>query len=65
MIPPQETSTSPFNMPRFLRLTFWPTLAYNVALERLAFRKWYSRIDETIILGALPWRTLVPEVSNC
>ena len=46
----------------FGRVTFYPTLAYNIFLEKLAIRKWYSRIDETVILGALPWRSLVPQV---
>lgn len=46
----------------FGRVTFYPTLAYNIVLERLAVRKWYSRIDETVVLGALPWRTIVPQV---
>jgi atypical dual specificity phosphatase len=48
----------------FGRITFYPTLAYNVALERLAFRKWYSRIDETVVLGALPFRSLMNQVTS-
>ena len=47
----------------FGRVTFYPSLFYNIALERLAYRKWYTRLDDTIVLGALPWRHLVPEVS--
>lgn len=46
----------------FGRVTFYPTLAYNIALEKLSVRKWYSRIDETVVLGALPWRTIAPQV---
>lgn len=49
----------------FGRVTFYPTLAYNIALEKLSVRKWYSRIDETVVLGALPWRTIVPQVILC
>lgn len=46
----------------FGRITFHVSLAYNVALERLSIRKWYTRIDETVILGALPWKTLTKEL---
>ncbi|KAI1303034.1 Phosphatidylglycerophosphatase and protein-tyrosine phosphatase 1 [Halotydeus destructor] len=46
----------------FGRVTFYPTLVYNVVLEKLHYRQWYSRIDETIVLGALPWRTLAPQL---
>ncbi|XP_054724579.1 phosphatidylglycerophosphatase and protein-tyrosine phosphatase 1-like [Uloborus diversus] len=40
------------------RATFYPTLLYNVVMERLTARMWYDRIDETVILGALPFRSL-------
>ncbi|KAI0231560.1 Phosphatidylglycerophosphatase and protein-tyrosine phosphatase 1 [Lamellibrachia satsuma] len=38
------------------RALFYPTLTYNIVLEKLSCRQWYSRIDETVILGALPFR---------
>ncbi|XP_056269359.1 phosphatidylglycerophosphatase and protein-tyrosine phosphatase 1 [Pseudoliparis swirei] len=38
------------------RLLFYPTLAYNVLLEKLTERRWFDRVDETVILGALPFR---------
>jgi len=41
----------------FARVTFLPTLAYNVAMERVSSRRWYDRIDPTVILGALPFRS--------
>ncbi|XP_023337738.1 phosphatidylglycerophosphatase and protein-tyrosine phosphatase 1 [Eurytemora carolleeae] len=44
-----------YNM--FARVTFLPTLAYNVAMERISSRRWYDRIDKTVILGALPFRS--------
>ena len=56
-----RTSTNSFVM--FGRVTFYPTLVYNIALEKLSVRKWYSRIDETVVLGALPWRTIAPQVT--
>ena len=41
----------------FARITFLPTLAYNVAMERISSRRWYDRIDNKVILGALPFRS--------
>ncbi|XP_073460522.1 phosphatidylglycerophosphatase and protein-tyrosine phosphatase 1 [Aquarana catesbeiana] len=38
------------------RVLFYPTLLYNVVMEKVSSRKWYDRIDETVILGALPFR---------
>ena len=47
----------------FLRLTFYPTLAYNIFLEKFGVRKWYNRIDDTVVLGALPWKSIASTVS--
>ncbi|KAK4303502.1 hypothetical protein Pmani_024484 [Petrolisthes manimaculis] len=38
----------------FARLTFIPTLLYNIALEQASVQQWYNSIDPRIILGALP-----------
>ncbi|XP_043276117.1 phosphatidylglycerophosphatase and protein-tyrosine phosphatase 1 isoform X2 [Venturia canescens] len=46
----------------FARVTFYPTLFYNVAMEKLSSRRWYDRIDETVILGALPFRTMTKKL---
>lgn len=40
----------------FARITFLPSLGLNVALERLTSRRWWDRIDSTVVLGALPFR---------
>ena len=42
-----------------IKLSFYPSLAYNVLMEKLTSRQWYSKIDDTVIVGALPfrWRT--------
>ncbi|XP_078046505.1 phosphatidylglycerophosphatase and protein-tyrosine phosphatase 1-like isoform X2 [Augochlora pura] len=40
----------------FARLTFYPTLFYNVLMEKISSRSWYNRIDEIVVLGALPFR---------
>lgn len=47
----------------FARASFYPTLLYNVVMERLTTRMWYDRIDETVILGALPFRSITEKVS--
>lgn len=48
----------------FARVTFYPSLVYNVFMERAGVRKWYNRIDENMILGALPFRFMAPDVSG-
>ncbi|KAI4494392.1 hypothetical protein M0802_008884 [Mischocyttarus mexicanus] len=45
-------------MKMFARMTFYPTLIYNIFMEKVTSRNWYDRIDETVILGALPFRTM-------
>jgi atypical dual specificity phosphatase len=54
-----KVSVSVYNM--FARVTFLPTLAYNVAMERMSARRWFDRIDKTVILGALPFRSTYTE----
>ncbi|XP_047112249.1 phosphatidylglycerophosphatase and protein-tyrosine phosphatase 1 [Schistocerca piceifrons] len=46
----------------FARLSFYPTLLYNVAMEKCTKRRWYDRIDETVILGALPFKWLTTKL---
>ena len=46
----------------FARVTFYPTLFYNVLMEKISSRNWYDRIDETVILGALPFRSMTNQV---
>ena len=38
------------------RISFLPTLAFNVILERTTTRTWWNRIDHRVVLGALPFR---------
>lgn len=44
---------------------FYPTLLYNLVRNRISGKKWpwYNRIDELVVLGALPFRWMIPEVS--
>ena len=40
----------------FHKLAFYPSVGYNVIMEYIGGRKWYHRIDEHCILGAMPLR---------
>lgn len=44
------------------RASFYPTLFYNVLMERVSARRWWDRIDDNVILGALPFRSMADEV---
>lgn len=44
------------------RILFYPTLAYNVVMEKVTSRQWFNRVDPTVILGALPFRSMTEEV---
>nr|XP_004566405.2 phosphatidylglycerophosphatase and protein-tyrosine phosphatase 1 [Maylandia zebra] len=44
------------------RLLFYPTLAYNVVMEKVSSRRWFDRVDETVILGALPFRSMTKQL---
>ena len=48
----------------FSRAVFYPTLLYNVAMEKIVGRHWFDRIDETVILGALPFRSITEQVGS-
>ena len=47
------------------RILFYPTLAFNVVMEKVSSRKWYTRIDTTAILGALPFKSMTDLVRVC
>ncbi|XP_061099186.1 phosphatidylglycerophosphatase and protein-tyrosine phosphatase 1 [Conger conger] len=44
------------------RLLFYPTLAYNVVMEKVSSRRWFDRVDQTVILGALPFKSMTDEL---
>ena len=44
------------------RAFFYPSLFYNVTLEKLNIRDWYNQIEPKIILGALPFKSTLNEV---
>ncbi|CAH0391747.1 unnamed protein product [Bemisia tabaci] len=46
----------------FSRVSFYPTLMYNIFMEKVSSRRWYDRIDETVILGALPFKSVTKDL---
>jgi hypothetical protein len=44
------------------RVLFFPSLAYNVMMEKVSSRQWYNHVDNHVILGALPLRYKTQEV---
>jgi atypical dual specificity phosphatase len=48
----------------FARVSFYPTLFYNVLMEKITSRNWYDRIDDNVILGALPFHGMTDKVSD-
>nr|CAG4644406.1 EOG090X0GSS [Lepidurus arcticus] len=44
------------------RISYLPTLAFNVVMEKFTDRRWFDRIDETVILGALPFRSMTNQL---
>lgn len=46
----------------FARASFYPSLFYNIFMEKVSARRWYDRIDDLIILGALPFRSMIDEL---
>uniref|UniRef100_A0A146KY53 Phosphatidylglycerophosphatase and protein-tyrosine phosphatase 1 n=1 Tax=Lygus hesperus TaxID=30085 RepID=A0A146KY53_LYGHE len=46
----------------FARLSFYPTLFYNLFMEKVSSRRWYDRIDDNVILGALPFKSMTEQL---
>lgn len=44
------------------RMGFLPSLSYNVVLNKLNVRPWYNRVDDRVIIGALPWISIKDEL---
>lgn len=44
------------------RVGFLPSLSYNVVLNKLNLRPWYNRVDDKVIIGALPWLSIKDEL---
>ncbi|VDK41691.1 unnamed protein product [Anisakis simplex] len=50
----------------FSVIAFYPSIGYNLIRNYLQSAKWpwYSRIDETVVQGALPFRSMVDELQR-
>ena len=35
---------------------FFPTILYNVTMDAVRSRQWFNRIDQNVVLGAMPFR---------
>jgi len=46
----------------FAQFIFFPSLLYNVVMCKFGDRRWYDRIDETVVLGALPFNSVAKEI---
>lgn len=44
------------------RVGFLPSLSYNIVLNKLNVRPWYNRVDDSVIIGALPWISIKDEL---
>nr|CAG4651432.1 EOG090X0GSS [Simocephalus serrulatus]SVE94583.1 EOG090X0GSS [Simocephalus serrulatus] len=44
------------------RALFFPSLAYNVLMEKVSSRQWYNYVDNDVILGALPLRYKIQQL---
>lgn len=54
---------SAITSPSVVRILFYPTLFWNIATVGLSQRwRWYNRIDNTVVLGALPFRSITPKL---
>ncbi|XP_055342829.1 phosphatidylglycerophosphatase and protein-tyrosine phosphatase 1-like isoform X2 [Paramacrobiotus metropolitanus] len=51
-------------MSMWRKVFFFPSLAYNLAAEKVTSRRWYDRLDEHVILGALPFRSVLAELKK-
>jgi len=51
---------------RLLKIMFGPTLAWTILLHRTMpdQRRWYDRVDERVIIGALPLKRQLPTLVN-
>ena len=49
----------PVKKPRLSsRILFYPSLIYTILMEKLSSREWYNRIDDNLIIGAIPFKSM-------
>ena len=45
------------------RVVFYPTLMWNMFMKNVSSRRWYDRIDNSVLVGALPFKSYAEEVN--
>jgi atypical dual specificity phosphatase len=40
------------------RVLFYPSLIYTMLMEKFSSRDWYNRVDENLIIGAIPFKSM-------
>lgn len=47
-------------------IAFYPSLAYNLVRNYIqpTTWQWYNRIDENVVLGAMPFKSMVQELKT-
>ena len=56
-------SLSRMSLSLFNKAAFYPTLYYNLFMTKFTARRWFNRIDETVVLGALPFQGMTKWVN--
>lgn len=62
MLPEQPDSYFQMMLRTVYRMGFLPSLSYNVVLNKLNLRPWYNRVDDRVLIGALPWLSIKDEL---
>ncbi|XP_005103343.1 phosphatidylglycerophosphatase and protein-tyrosine phosphatase 1 [Aplysia californica] len=44
------------------RIFFYPTLGTNILMTYVTSRQWYNRIDDTVLVGALPFKSVTKQL---
>ncbi|KAL3885249.1 hypothetical protein ACJMK2_025337 [Sinanodonta woodiana] len=46
----------------FHKVALYPTLLHNFLMSKVTSRNWYDRIDETVLLGAMPFKWMTQKL---
>ncbi|XP_041373357.1 phosphatidylglycerophosphatase and protein-tyrosine phosphatase 1-like isoform X2 [Gigantopelta aegis] len=46
----------------FAKVAFYPTLTYTYLMTKVSSRRWYDRVDETVLIGALPMKWVIKQL---
>ncbi|XP_076438554.1 phosphatidylglycerophosphatase and protein-tyrosine phosphatase 1-like, partial [Babylonia areolata] len=46
----------------FARVAFYPTLFYTYMMTRVSSRRWYDRVDQWVVVGGLPIRSVARQL---